>query len=76
MTVEIALPFQLVKDLLVYNRKRGCLIPSDALKKQMKAHGYVFEKHWDVGFREGGYRDVVFVFTNNEAAMTFTMYFQ
>lgn len=76
MTVELAFPYQSVKDLLVYSKKLGYLIPTDDVKRQMKAHGYVFEKHWDMGFREGRNGDVLFVFVDNQAAMTFSMHFQ
>lgn len=76
MTVEIKMAYREAAHLFTFSKKLGYLVPTDDVRNQMKAQGYVFEKHWDVGFRDGTRDDVVFVFANNQAAITFTMYFQ
>jgi len=76
MLIEIKMVYNDAANLLEYDKRRGFMIPNRDVKTTMAKQGFIFEEHWDVGFREGAYKDTVFVFANEQAAMMFSMHFQ
>lgn len=76
MLIEIQMQYSEAKKLFEYDRRRGIVVPNHDVKTTMAKQGFVYEEHWDVGFREGLYKDTVFVFANEQAAMMFSMHFQ
>ena len=74
--IEIKMKYSDAANLLEYDIRRGFMVPTHDVKTTMTKQGFIYEEHWDVGFREGVYQDTVFVFATEQAAMMFSMHFQ
>lgn len=78
MLIEIKMIYSEAVNLLEYDSRRGFMVPTNDVKTTMAKQGFVYEEHWDVGFREGAHNNTVFVFVfaTEQAAMMFSMHFQ